>query len=63
MSTRLKNLKRKKLRVRKLERGGTADTYGGAGELTQVHTQLHRIQAILVQSQLTMQTYDQEINK
>ena len=29
MSTRLKNLKRKKLRVRKLERGGTADTYGG----------------------------------
>ena len=29
MSTKLKNLKRKKLRVRKLERGGTADTYGG----------------------------------
>ena len=29
MSTKLKNLKRKKLRVRKLDRGGTADTYGG----------------------------------
>jgi len=29
MSTKLKNLKRKKLRVRKLERGGTAETYGG----------------------------------